>query len=187
MSRWQPEAAAEHGQHLSVAVTFGEAALGVMRVLEIPGEEPREIELPAGVYDGQILRVPADPLRAMPGVLAADDRYVLVQVDPDPRFRRDGRDLHCDLPISLAEALYGAAVEVDTLRGRVLARVPPGVESGQHLRLRGHGVAGVDGVPAGHLYVNLRVKLPDVDPNDAEAWAALRVLEARYRSPVREP
>jgi curved DNA-binding protein len=159
---------------------FAEALAGARRAVETPFGE-REVEIRPGAIDGQLIRARVTGA-ALPGLDRDDDVWVRVHVTPDPRFRREGRDVHTDVPISLGEAAWGAEIDVETPWGPRRARVPPGVESGQHLRIRHLGVAASDGVPPGHLYVNLRVQLPDIDPDDEEARAAIRVLEARYRS-----
>lgn len=180
-----------------LTLAFGEAIRGARRELSLEDGAVVTVHVPPGVYDGQVLRVSpsaraggaeamtGDP-SAMPGLPSAEDRYLLLHIAPDPRFRRDGRDVHTEIPISVGEAAFGAVIQVDTLDGPLTARVPPGTESGQHLRFRGRGVAAADGVPAGHLYVTLRIALPEIDPNDAEARAAIALLESRYVHPPRE-
>jgi DnaJ-class molecular chaperone len=180
-----------------LTLAFGEAIRGARRELTLEDGSVVTVHVPAGVYDGQVLRVSPSPRAggseamtgepsAMPGLPSPEDRYLLLHIAPDPRFRRDGRDVHTEIPISVGEAAFGAVIQVDTLDGPVTARVPPGTESGQHLRFRGRGVAAADGVPAGHLYVTLRIALPEIDPDDAEARAAIALLESRYVHPPRE-
>jgi DnaJ-class molecular chaperone len=85
-------------------------------------------------------------------------------VRPHPLFRREGRDLYVDVPISVKEAILGARVEVPTLTGRVTLSIPPGTDGGAKLRLRGKGVPHPSGGDAGDLYVVAQIKVPrDLD------------------------
>src|SRR5690606_37366536 len=87
------------------------------------------------------------------------DLILQVHVQPHPWFRREGRDVLIDLPLSITEAALGATVAVPTLSGRAEVVVPPGTSSGQRLRLKGQGVSGADGV-AGDLYVVIKIVAP---------------------------
>ena len=84
-------------------------------------------------------------------------------VAPDPRFRREGDDIVLTVPVTLKEAVLGAALTVPTVKGDVRVTVPPGSGTGTRLRLRGRGVRG------GHQYVELTVSVP---PGDDPALAA---------------
>jgi len=164
-------------------IGFVESIRGTVRSIFLPGREmPVPVRIRPGVRDGQLVRAQVDGTEPFPGHLAMDDIHLVVHVIPDPRFRREGHDLHTDVAISIGEAIYGAQIEVPTPEGPRRAKVPPGVESGQHLRFRGLGVSASDGVPAGHLYVTLRIQLPDLDPGDDEARAAVALLESRYKA-----
>ena len=68
-----------------------------------------------------------------------------VEVEPHPLFRREGDDLHCEVPITIAEAALGAHVEVPTLEGPVTIGMPPGTQNGQRFRLRKRGMPRVRG------------------------------------------
>jgi curved DNA-binding protein len=118
-----------------------EAARGGRRRLSLDGEEV-EVVLPAGVTDGQRIRVPDA------------DLVLEVRLRRHPRFRVDGRDLYTDLPIAPWEAALGAEVEVQTLDGRARVKVPPGSSSGRKLRLRGQGLGG------GDLYATVKIVVP---------------------------
>jgi molecular chaperone DnaJ len=69
---------------------------------------------------------------------------VHVRVRPDPVFRREGNDIHSEIPVPMAAAALGGSVPMQTLRGRVNLTVPPGTSSGAELRLRGQGIRGGD-------------------------------------------
>jgi curved DNA-binding protein len=110
------------------------------------------------------------------------DLIIETRVREHPYFRRDGLDLHLDLPVTLDEAYNGAEVEVPTPDGSVKLRVPPRSQQGQELRLRGKGVT--RGERRGDLYVKLNVRLPEKD--DEELAKAARQARDAYAKPVRE-
>src|SRR3546814_10759480 len=74
----------------------------------------------------------------------AGDAYLELLVEPHAFYRRDGRDIHLDLPVTLKEAVLGASVTVPTVHGNVSLKIPRGANSGQVLRLRGKGVPATD-------------------------------------------
>ena len=106
------------------------------------------VKVPAGVEEGQTLRLRGQG----PG---GSDLLVKLHIEPHPYFRREGKDLILDVPITLAEAVLGGKVDVPTLDGaRLTVRVPPGTSSGTRLRLRGRGIAG------GDQYIEIRIVVP---------------------------
>ena len=138
------------------------------------------VRVPAGVDDGQQIRLPER------GEVGRDggppgDLYVTVRVAPHRLFGRRGRDLTVTLPISYPEAVLGAEVPVPTLDGPpVTVRIPPGTPSGRTLRVRGHGIRTSDGT--GDLLVTVEVEVPDhVDGEEREAVRAL--ASATRRNP----
>jgi curved DNA-binding protein len=82
-----------------------------------------------------------------------------IHVTPHPHFRREGEDLHLDLPVTIAEAFHGAKVTVPTIGGSVSLKVPALTQSGSVVRLRGKGVAR-KGRPPGDLFVHFLVQIP---------------------------
>jgi curved DNA-binding protein len=136
-------------------------------------EEPVTIRIPPGAAEGSRLRVPGHgapaPRGGKPG-----DLLLRIHVAPHPHFRRDGNDLHLDLPITVGEAFYGAKVRVPTPDGFVSLTVPAHAQSGQVLRLRGKGIPKKDG-PGGDLYVHFQVQLPASD--SAEVKKAVDALQ----------
>ncbi len=119
-----------------------------------------EVRIPAGVQTGSRVRVAghgnAGTHGAPPG-----DLYIITEVQPHPYFDRRGDDLYTVVPITVSEAALGAKIEVPTLDGRSLLRVPPGTNSGQKLRLREKGVPSVRRHGhRGDLYVELQVIVP---------------------------
>jgi curved DNA-binding protein len=134
-------------------VTFLTAALGGTIGLRV-GDRDIDVRVPPGFEDGKKLRV------AGQGEYG-EDIMVRVRVDPHPYFRREGRDVLIDVPISIPEAVLGGRVEVPTVAGkRVTVKVPPGTSSGSRIRLPGMGVAG------GDQYLVMKVVVPKGKPDD---------------------
>ncbi len=122
-------------------------------------QETVTVRIPAGVSDGGRIRLRGKGAAGRRGA-PAGDLYARIRVRPHRFFRREGRDLHLDLPVTVAEATLGAKVEVPTLEGRVTLTIPPGTDSGAKLRLRGKGVHNPSGGPAGDLYVVVQIRVP---------------------------
>jgi molecular chaperone DnaJ len=133
-----------------------------------------EVRIPAGVSTGSRVRV-AGRGNAGTGGAPAGDLYIITDVQPHPYFDRRGDDLYTVVPITVTEASLGAKIEVPTLDGRALLRVPPATNSGQKLRLRDKGVPSVR-TPGkrGDLYVELHVVVPK--PVDEKVRNLLREL-----------
>jgi DnaJ-class molecular chaperone len=104
----------------------------------MPDGKTLDIAIPAGIGDGQVLRLKGQGLPGSDG--KAGDAYVEISVRPHASFKREGQDILTTLPVSLGEALNGARVRVKTVDGPVDVTVPKGVKDGAQLRLRGKGV-----------------------------------------------
>lgn len=133
-----------------------------------------EVNIPAGVRDRQQLRMRKG---------AGDRDLVLnIRVGGHPIFRREeGNDLALELPLTIAEAVLGATVNVPTLDGSVELRVPPGTSSGSKLRLRGKGIQPAKGEP-GDLYASVRVLVPKPDLLSEPEKQVIRDIGARQGS-----
>jgi len=118
-----------------------------------------EIQVPAGIDDGQRIRVPGQGDAGEPGG-PRGDLYVEVQLAHHPFFERHGRDLLCQVPISFVQAALGAEVEVPTLEGTEKMALPRGTQSGDLARLRGRGLPDIQGRGRGDLLVQLVVEVP---------------------------
>jgi len=157
----------------SLEVDFADAATGAKRRVTMPGGRSLDVTIPAGINDGQTIRLKGQGSPGQGG--AVGDALVEVKIKPDPLYRREGRDIHIDLPISLGEAVMGGKAEVPTVHGPVTITVPKGANSGTRLRLKGKGVAATKRDPAGDQYVTLKVVLPKTpDPELEEfvkAWS----------------
>jgi molecular chaperone DnaJ len=134
-----------------------------------------EIRIPAGVQTGSRVRVPGRGNAGTAGE-PPGDLYIITDVQPHPFFDRRGDDLYTTVPITVTEAALGAKIEVPTIDGRSLLRVPPGTNSGQKLRLREKGVPSVR-TPGqrGDQYIELQVMVPK--PVDERVRELLKELE----------
>jgi DnaJ-class molecular chaperone len=160
------------------AVRGGEQRLTLGRP-EGGGANTITVRIPPGVDTGGRLRIPG---KGGPGVGGGPpgDLSVVLRVRPHRVFRREGRDLSFDLPISVAEAIRGAKVEVPTLDGRATLTIPAGTDSGTRLRLRGKGVADPRGGPPGDLFARILIRVPrQLDDAAARAVDALERAEDR--------
>jgi molecular chaperone DnaJ len=136
--------------------------------------ETIDVRIPAGVQTGSRVRVPGHGNAGTHGS-PPGDLYFIIEVKAHPFFQRRGDDLYAVVPITVSEAALGAKIEVPTLDGRSLLRVPPGTSSGQKLRLREKGVSSVrQPGKRGDMYVELQVVVPK--PVDERVRDLLREL-----------
>jgi molecular chaperone DnaJ len=136
--------------------------------------ETIEVRIPPGVDTGSRVRVPA---KGNAGTMGAPpgDLYLRIAVRPHPFFRRRGNDLYTDVPVKVNEASLGAKVEVPTIDGRSIVRIPPGTNSGTTLRLREKGVPNVRGGARGDQYVEIEIVVPK--PTDERIRNLMKELE----------
>ena len=136
--------------------------------------EPLEVRIKAGTRDGQRIRL-AGKGNAGTRAGSAGDLYVIIRTGDHPIFHREGDDIRLTVPVSATEAALGAKIEVPTIDGRTLLKIPPGTQSGQKLRLREKGVpsATKDGV-RGDEIVEIKVTVPM--PRDERTKQLLREL-----------
>jgi DnaJ-class molecular chaperone len=143
------------------AIRGGEKRLTVARPQADGGlrSEDVTVRIPPGVDDGGQLRIPG---KGAPGVGGGPPGHLwaTVRVRPHRVFRREGRNLVLDVPITVREAIQGARVEIPTLEGRATVTVPPGTDSGTRLRLRGKGVPNPRGGPPGDLLTRIQIRVP---------------------------
>jgi len=136
--------------------------------------EPLEVRIKAGTRDGQRIRLAGKGNAGGHGGVAGD-LYVIIRIDQHPVFRRDGDDIYLTVPVTVTEAALGAKIEVPTIDGRALLKIPPGTQPGQKLRLREKGVpsATKEGV-RGDEIVEITVTVPM--PRDERTKELLREL-----------
>jgi len=128
------------------------------RQLELIAES-LAVVLPPGLQDGSRIQVARKGHDGVNGG-EAGDLYITVQVDPHPRFTREGDDLHVTVPVAVHEAALGARIDVPSLDGAARLRVPPGTQSGQRFRLSERGAPSPRGGRRGDLVVEVRLVLP---------------------------
>jgi DnaJ-class molecular chaperone len=125
------------------------------------------IKLPAFVEDGQTIRLKGQgqpsPFGGQPG-----DALVNVRFRSHPLYRAEGRDLHVDVPVALADAVLGAKVPVETPYGRLAVAIPAWSSSDRKLRLKGKGLPLKSG-GHGDLYAHVRIMLPEGGDHELEA------------------
>jgi molecular chaperone DnaJ len=122
-------------------------------------EDRLQVSIPAGVEDGSTLRIGGRG-EVSPRGGRAGNLYVAIRIEADPRFERDGADLHTEVPISFAQAALGSEVKVPTLAGEQLLEIPAGTQPGETIVLRGKGLPHLRQRGQGDLVVHLRVVVP---------------------------
>lgn len=117
------------------------------------------VKIPAGIDDGQQLRVAG---QGEPGINGgpAGDLYIVFHVRQHEFFERDGDDIYCEIPITFAQAGLGDEIEVPTLHGKVKLKVPAGTQTGTKFRLKGKGVPNVRGYGVGDQHIVVRIVTP---------------------------
>src|SRR6266704_6163900 len=118
-----------------------------------------KLKIPAGIGEGSRLRSSRNGEAGIRGG-PQGDLYVVVHIKEHKVFQRDGDNLYCEVPISFSVAALWGEIEVPTLEGRAHLKVPPGTQSGQMFRLRGKGIANVNGRGRGDLLARLIVEVP---------------------------
>lgn len=125
-----------------------------------------DVEIPAGIDDGQVLRVRGGGEVGEEGG-PHGDLHVVVRVKAHERFHRDDNDLLTEVPISFPQAALGTTIDIETLEGEVSIDVPAGSESGTRLRLRGKGMPFLRGTGRGDIHVRVRIVVPQKLSDDA--------------------
>lgn len=118
-----------------------------------------KVNIPAGVDTGSTLRVSGEG-EAGPHGASSGDLYITVEVEESDIFKRDGNDVYVEVPITFSQAALGCELKVPTLKKEVTVRIPPGTQSGTHVRLKHEGVPDIHGYGPGDLYVIVEVATP---------------------------
>ncbi|MCO5170333.1 MAG: J domain-containing protein [Planctomycetes bacterium] len=147
------------------------AVRGGATTVVLPGRGRVEVKVPEGAVDGQTLRLSGLGQPGEPGA-PAGDLYLRLKVAPHPAYRREGDDLHVEVPVTVAEAVRGGKVSFPGPTGEVSLKLPPGTQGGQSFRLRGLGARGRGG-EKGNLYARVVIVLPDGPPERLEPLAKL--------------
>ena len=150
----------------TVAVEGGEHSLTVQQGST---HEQLSVKIPAGIDDGQTIRLAGQGSPGTGGGTAGD-LLVTIHIAPHPWFRREGHNLLVDVPVTPSEAALGAKVDVPTLtEGVLVLSVPPGTSSGAKLRLRGKGVRKPKSDDRGDQFVVLKIVMPKELSEEARA------------------
>lgn len=149
-------------QEVEVEIRVEEAYAGTRRSIRVSGsagERTMDVTIPAGVTDGQRIRLRGQGGEGTGGA-SPGDLFLVVRIAPDRRYRVEGRDIYADLPLAPWEGALGATVPVDTPGGEVKVTVPSATSSGRRIRLRGHGLPNPRGTP-GDFYAVAVLRVPD--------------------------
>jgi DnaJ-class molecular chaperone len=161
-----------------IEVGFLDAVRGGEVRVQVADRGALRIKIPPGALTGTKIRLAGQGDSGSQGA-PAGDLYLTLHVRPHPYFRREGNDLHLDLPVTVPELVQGGSVEVPTADGSVTMKIPPRSQSGRVLRLRGKGAPKLGSSERGDLYVKLLAELPD--PADPRLEAIAKELEPLYR------
>jgi molecular chaperone DnaJ len=135
------------------------------------------VDIPAGIDNGQTLSIRGQGDAGLRGA-ASGDLYVHVRVNPDPRFVREGDDVHSSVRIPVVEAILGGTVEVETVQGSSTVTIPEGTQPGTVLRMRDKGIVRLGTSRHGDHYVTVQVEIPKklskAERKVVEEWGELR-------------
>ncbi len=150
-----------HDVRYTLDVDFLEAVRGATKRVTLPGGGTLDLNVPAGVSDGQVLRLKGKGARGF-GAGEPGDALVEIRVRAHGQFKRVDDDILFEIPITVDEAVLGAKVEVPTVTGRVQLTIPKGTSSGRVFRLKGKGIKTAAKAEPGDQLVTVRIVLPDV-------------------------
>ena len=161
----------------SLDVDFLDAVNGATRTITLPDGSTLDVKIPPGTRDGQALRLRG---KGQPGLGDGPpgDALIEVHVRPHPLFRRDGDDIHVELPIPVRDAVLGGKLRVPTPTGTVTMTIPKWSNTGTKLRLKGKGVLRPNG-SRGDEFVTLKIVLPEKPDPELERCIAQSQLRER--------
>jgi len=173
------QARAVRGQDVEapVEITLEEAYHGANRLVNLDGKRI-EVKIPPGVKDGSRVRIAG---KGSPGYGggANGDLYLIVSVKPHKLFERRGNDLHTEVAVPLTVAMLGGDVQVPTLKGKVMLKIPTETQNGRVFRLKGQGMPQLSSSTRGDLMAKIKVVLPaNLSPKETELFEQLSRLRA---------
>ncbi|PJF21958.1 MAG: molecular chaperone DnaJ [Phototrophicales bacterium] len=142
-----------------VVITLREAYDGTMRYISKSGQR-KKVKIPPGADTGTKIRIAGEGEPPMMSGGTPGDLYLIVEVEPDPTFERDGDDLIVDVKVDAFTAMLGGDVEVPTMTRPVRLKLPAGTQSGQKLRISGKGMPRRKGDGYGDLYARIQITVP---------------------------
>lgn len=165
-----------------LAVDFLDAVNGCKKRVDLPDGRTIDVSVPAGVEDGQQLRLAGLGASGIGGG-PAGNAIIEIEIRPHPLFRREGATIRSVMPITLKEAIAGASVRVETVTGPIELRVPKGSNSGTVLRLKGKGVLDAKTSQRGDHLIEIRIMLPERPDTELERlvteWEAQHPYDPR--------
>lgn len=165
-----PSRPARRDVEARLTVPLEKAYLGGRERIRLEDGRSLEVNMPAAMVHGQRIRLKGQGVNG-------GDLYLKINVEPHPFFQLDGTDVVCQLPITPSEAVLGEQVELPTLDGRVKMTIPPGVRSGQRLRLAHKGYPDAAG-DRGDQIVEIQIVMPrEISEPERELYEKLRQLE----------
>lgn len=173
-----------HDVRARLEIDLEDSIVGATKRIAFSDGRTLDVTIPQGASDGQVLRLKGQGAPGRPGGQPGD-ALIELGVKPHPIFRRDGGDLHMDLPVSVPDAVLGGKVQAPTPDGTVSLNVPKGSNSGATLRLKGRGAVDPRTRQRGDLFARVIVTLPDApDPaleSFAEKWRKERPYAPKRR------
>ncbi len=150
----------------TLTITLEEASSGTEKLIHFlrnrSGREDEAklmVKIPAGVKPGQRLKLSGEGDGSLGGG-PNGDLYVILNISEHSLFKREEDDVILDLPVSYLDAIFGCQLEVPTLSGKIMVKIPPGTHSGQVLRIKGKGFQKVGGFGSGDMLIRLGVDTP---------------------------
>ncbi|WP_171136605.1 DnaJ C-terminal domain-containing protein [Ruegeria sp. HKCCC1038] len=175
-----------HNLNYSLQISFLDAVFGASQKLTLPDGDRIEVKIPAGITDGQTIRLRG---KGAPGYGngPAGDALVTVSVAKHAVFDRQGDDIHITLPITIDEAILGGKIQAPTIDGGVNVSIPAGTSSGKTLRLRGKGVKKRGTSDRGDQLIELTVAMPEKIDDELkqfmENWREMHRYDPRKGMP----
>ncbi len=170
-----------------ILVTLEEVMRGAIRPISLQRIDPQtgetvtqsfKVRIPPGVQDGRTIRVPGHGGEGFGGG-PAGDLYLRVHFAAHPYFRANGADLYYDLDLAPWEAVLGTTVSIPSLDGKLNGKIPPGIDSGEKVRLRGRGLPQGPKGERGDLYLVVTIRVPKkVSDKERRLWEELRSVSS---------
>lgn len=163
---WKSRRTAEKGQDIEskLTITLREVFFGTERSLRLQSQDGKlrtiNVKIPKGIKDGGKIRVTGEGGKSGAGG-ASGDLYLLIEISPHHFFTRKEDNLYCEIPVTVKEAIFGAAIDVPTFAGPVSVKLPAGTQSGRTLRLKGKGMPQIKSVDFGDLYAKIKIVIPE--------------------------
>lgn len=145
--------------------------------------EAVKVKIPAGVDDGSVVKLRGKGNAGIGGG-PAGDLLLEITIKPHPLFKRKGDDIYLQLPVTFGEAAFGAKIEVPTIDGTTVMKLPPGTQGGQRFKLSGKGFISPKTKRRGDEYVDIKIVVPKDIPESAKE--AINKIEALYKEDPRK-